>query len=165
MSIPLRHGDPANIVAPQRTFFVTSSVAAKRNLLQSDRSGRLFIDVLHHYRNQRKYFLHAFVVMPDHFHILVSLDSGMSIERAMQFVKGGFAFRAGKEFAFKAPIWQRGFSEVRIYDLQHFSRVLQYIINNPTRRRMVESPSDFPYSSACVQSGLDKAPQGLKPAA
>jgi putative transposase len=104
MSIPIRHADPTNIVAHERAFFVTSSIAGKRNLLQSDRSARLFIDVLYHYRAQRKYLLHAFVVMPDHFHILISVDSALSIERAVQFVKGGFAFRASKEFGFRAPV-------------------------------------------------------------
>jgi len=38
MAIPLRRADPANITAGLRTFFVTSSIAGKRNLLQSHRS-------------------------------------------------------------------------------------------------------------------------------
>jgi hypothetical protein len=43
--------------------------------------------------------------------------------------------------------------------------VLQYIINNPARRGMVENGSLHPYCSAFSQFELDKAPQGLKPAA
>jgi len=61
MAIPLRRSDPANIVAGCRTFFVTSSIAEKRNLLQSHRSAELFIDVLYQYRSQHKYLLHDFV--------------------------------------------------------------------------------------------------------
>ena len=164
MSIPLRHADPANITAAERTFFVTSSIAAQRNLLQSERSARLFIDVLYHYRAQQKYMLHAFVAMPDHFHVLITVKS-ISIERAVQFIKGGFAFRAGKELGFRAPVWERGFSEVRIYDAEHFARVRQYIVNNPMRRNMVKKPPDYLFSSACAQFVLNDIPQGLKPAA
>jgi len=164
MSIPIRNANPANIVAAERTFFVTSSVAGKRNLLQSDRSARLFIDVLYHYRSERKYLLHAFVVMPDHFHVLVTVRS-LSIERAVQLIKGGFAFRAGKELGFHSPVWERGFSEARIYDAEHFANVERYIVNNPVRRGMVENACAYPYSSACSQFLLDGAPQGLKPAA
>jgi hypothetical protein len=40
----------------------------------------------------------------------------MTIEKAMQLIKGGFAFRAGKELGFRAPVWQKGFSEIRITD-------------------------------------------------
>ena len=137
----------------------------KRNLLQSERSARLFIEVLYYYRAQRKYLLHAFVVMPDHFHSLVTVDSGMSIERTVQFVKGGFAFRAGKELGFSAPVWERGFSEARVYDLDHFMGVRQYIVNNPVRRRLVDNPSDYPFSSARSQFAVDETPRGLKPAA
>jgi hypothetical protein len=63
MAIPIRRADAANITAGIRTFFVTSSIAGKRNLLQSDRSARLLIDVLYQYRVQGKYRLHDFVVI------------------------------------------------------------------------------------------------------
>ena len=75
MAIPLRRSDPANISAGVRTFFVTSSIAGKQRLLQSDRSARLFIDVLYHYQAQGRYRLHEFVVMPDHFHVLITIGS------------------------------------------------------------------------------------------
>jgi putative transposase len=137
----------------------------KRNLLQSHRSAGLFVAVLYHYRSQNKYLLHDFVVMPDHFHLLITIGADISIERAVQFVKGGFAFRAGKELQFKAPVWERGFSEVRIHDAQHFSRVSRYIVDNSVRRRLVENASDYPYSSAHAGFEMDAKPQGLKPAA
>jgi len=72
MAIPIRHASAENIVAGARTFFVTSSTVDKRNLLQSDRSAQLFIRVLYEYRAQGKFQLHEFVVMPDHFHILLN---------------------------------------------------------------------------------------------
>jgi putative transposase len=163
MSIPIRRSDPANISSIPRTFFVTSSISGKRNLLQSDHSARLFIDVLYHYHSQRKYLLHAFVVVPDHFHALITLGSDISIERGAQFIKGGFAFRAGREFGFRAPVWQRGFSEVRIYDSEHFMRVMDYIAQNPVRRRLAQSADAYPYSSFHPGFELDEVPQGLKP--
>jgi putative transposase len=116
MAIPLRHADPVRATAGARTFFVTSSISDKRNLLQSERSAGLFVRVLYDYRAQRKFRLHEFVVMPDHFHTLLTVECEMTIERAVQFIKGGFAFRAGRELGFRAPIWQKGFSEVRILD-------------------------------------------------
>lgn len=111
MAIPLRHGNPDNIVAGSRAFFVTSSLAGKRPLLQSHRSARLFIDVVYHYRSQHKYLLHAFVVMPDHFHVLITVGSEISIERAVQSIKGGFAFRAGKELGFRLQSGSAGFQK------------------------------------------------------
>ena len=164
MAIPVRHSDPAHVAAGGRTFFVTSSISGKRNLLQSDRSAQLFVRVLHEYRGQGKFRLHEFVVMPDHFHLLLTVECESTIERAVQFVKGGFAFRAGRELGFRAPVWQKGFSEVRIYDTNTFARVAEYIRNNPVIRHLVHEASEFHYSSAHPGFQLDPAPQGLKPA-
>jgi len=160
MAIPLRHSDPANIASGARTFFVTSSIAGKRNLLQSDRSAGLFVEVLYHYRSQRKYLLHGFVVMPDHFHVLITVGREISIERAVQFIKGGFAFRAGKELGFMAPVWERGFSEVRVCEPAALARLCEYIANNPVKRGLAKAPAEYAYSSSREGFELDEAPQG-----
>ena len=132
-------------------------------MLQSDRSAGLFVKVIYEYREQGKFRLHEFVVMPDHFHLLLTVDWNLTIERAVQFVKGGFAFRAGRELGFTAPVWQKGFSEVRILDVPAFERVRKYIRNNPVARHLANTASEFPYSSAHPGYELDPAPQGLKP--
>jgi hypothetical protein len=52
--------------------------------------------------------------MPDHFHMLITVGAEMTVEKAVQLIKGGFAFRAGRELGFRAPVWQKGFSEIRV---------------------------------------------------
>ncbi len=94
MTIPYR-GTTGN-----GTYFITASNFEKHSLLQSDRMAALFIEVLFHYHKQSKYHLHEFVVMPNHFHLLISPISPVTIEKAMQFIKGGFSYRAKKELAF-----------------------------------------------------------------
>jgi putative transposase len=163
MAIPIRHCDPARVTAGARTFFVTSSVSEKRNLLQSHRSAGLFVCVLYEYRAQERFRLHEFVVMPDHFHALLTVECDISIERAVQFIKGGFAFRAGRELGFSAPVWQRGFSEVRVVDADLFRQTSEYIRNNPVARHHAAAAEQYPYSSAYPGFQLDPAPQGLKP--
>jgi|ERR1035438_1476748 putative transposase len=162
MSIPVRNADPAHVIAGERTFFVTSSTSGKRALLQSARAATLLIDVLYHYRQERKYLLHEFVIMPDHFHLLITIGTEMSIERAIQFIKGGFAFRAGRELDFRAPVWQKGFSEVRALDREAFLRMREYIHANPVKRFLSEASADYSYSSAHPKFELDPPPPHLK---
>jgi putative transposase len=45
------------------------------------------------YHSQGKFLLHAFVIMPDHFHALITPAENVSLEKAMQYIKGGFSFR------------------------------------------------------------------------
>jgi len=61
-------------------YFITASAFQKQKLLQSDRMARLFLEVLRHYRLQKKYLPHEFVVMPDHFHLLITPTE--TLERA-----------------------------------------------------------------------------------
>ena len=120
MSYPQRHSSPTQIVAGERTFFITSCIWGRRGLLQSDRAASLFVQTIRDYQTARRFRLHAFVVMPDNFHLLITVSIGMTVERAVQFVKGGFAYRAGKDLGFTAPVWQKGFSEVRVLDAEAF---------------------------------------------
>jgi putative transposase len=122
----------------------------------------LFLRLLYDYRAQGKFRLHDFVVMPDHFHLLLTVGSEMTIERAVQFIKGGFSFRAGKELGMTSPVWQKGFSEVRITHPEGFLQVRTYIRNNPAMRHLVVEPRDYPYSSAHPGFELDPVPQGLE---
>ena len=116
-----------------------------RALLQSERNATLLIDVLRSYVVGRKFQLHDFVVMPDHVHLLITVGGDMTIERAMQFVKGGFSFRLRKESGYLGEVWQRGFSEVRVDDRESFLRYRDYIAENPVKAGLVDSPEEFPY--------------------
>jgi putative transposase len=145
------------------TYFITASAFEKQNLLQSDRMAGLFIKVLFHYHKQSKYHLHEFVVMPDHFHLLITPIPPVTIEKAAQFIKGGFSYRAKKELGFNGEIWQTSFYDRRVRDANEYIRFRHYIHMNPVRRGLATGPEEFPHSSA--RSKLDEVPQWLKPAA
>ena len=162
MSIPIRNSDPSHLMASERTFFVTSSTWGKRGLLQSARAATLLIDVLYHYRQQRKYLLHEFVIMPDHFHCLITVGPEMTVEKAVQLIKGGFAFRAGRELGFRTPVWQKGFSEIRVHEREAFLGICEYIRANPVKRFLAKTGEDYPYSSGYPKFELDPPPQCLK---
>ena len=163
MAIPSRHARPEHIRVGARTFFVTSSTWGKRRLLQSERAARFFICVLYDYREQGKFHLHEFVVMPHHFQVLITVDTGMTIECAVQFIKGGFSYRATRELGSKGALWQRGFSEVRVLDNASYLGHRKYIWENPVQAGLAEKPEDYPFSSAHAGYELDPIPQRLKP--
>ena len=148
MAKPLRHAAPSRILSSSRTFFVTTKTSRGQALLQSDRNANLLIDVLRSYVKARKFELRDFVVMPDHLHLLITIDGDMTIEKALQYIKGGFSFRLKKEFGYQGEVWQRGFSEVRVNDGESLAQHRQYIAQNPVRAGLVDSPREFPYCFA-----------------
>lgn len=158
MSIPSRNADVNQRKQDKRTFFVTTSASGHRCLLQSHRMARLLVDVLYNYRSESKYKLHEFVVMPDHLHALITIGAELAIERAVQLIKGGFSYRASHELQFRGEVWQRGFSEVRIFTPETFLARRKYIHENPVRAGLVNSPEQWQYSSAYPGYELDANP-------
>jgi REP-associated tyrosine transposase len=84
---------------------VTTSTWGRRALFHAEPWSRLIIDTLYHYRGSA-YLLHEFVIMPDHIHVL--LTPLTSLEKAVQFIKGGFSYRAKKELGSNLEVWQKG---------------------------------------------------------
>jgi putative transposase len=157
MAIPKRH---ANIPG---TYFVTSRTWESRAIFNVPPPCEIFIDRLLHYRDQGAYRLHEFVLMPDHFHALVTPCETTSLERAIQFIKGGSAKVIRDKLLFKFPVWQRGFSDHRIRDAADYSIHAKYIAHNPVKKRLSETPAEFPWSSSAPSFRCDEIPQGLKP--
>jgi putative transposase len=99
--------------------------------------------------------------MPEHFHILIT--PSVPLEKAVQFIKGGFSFRAKRELGSSMEIWQRGFSDHRIRDAEDYAQHVEYIFRNPVRRKLAESGEHYPYCSRFPGSEKDEVPQWLKP--
>jgi putative transposase len=160
MAHPARNACPKEVLSSSRVFFVTTKTSMARRLLQSERNAMLLIDVLRSNVTTGKFQLHDFVIMPDHLHLLMTLPGDVTIEKAMQLIKGRFSYRLKREFGYRGEVWQRGFSEVRIRDRQSFSQHREYIVQNPVKAGLVDSAEDWPY---CYSYLAKKKAQGLKP--
>ena len=143
-----------------QSYFVTSLTWERRPLFRHQRWAELFIQSLYHYR-ETPYCLHEFVLMPDHFHLLITPKT--SLERAVQLLKGGFSHRAKTELHSNMEVWQRGFADHRIRDVADYTNHVEYIHSNPVRKHLCAAPQEYSYSSANNKFLLDAAPQGLKP--
>jgi putative transposase len=122
MAHPARNAGPENVLSSARVFFVTTNTSMGRRLLQSERNAVLLIEVLRSNVAGGKFQLHDFVIMPDHLHLLMTLPSDVTLEKAMQLIKGGFSYRLKRDLGYQGEVWQRGFSDVRIRNGQSFSQ-------------------------------------------
>lgn len=68
---------------------------------------RLAVDVIRDNRSKQRLQVHEFVFMREHIHMILTPAPQVSLEKAMQFVKGGFSYRLKKEMGFKGEVWQK----------------------------------------------------------
>jgi putative transposase len=142
----------------KRTFFVTSVTIDRKLLFQSQRFCNLLLDVFGVDREKSRYLLHEFVIMRNHFHVILTPAPEISVEKAMQFIKGGFSYRAKKELRFNWEIWEKGSKEHRIKDSEDYQNHVDYIWQNPVRAKYVTAPEDFPFPSARLTEAVDPPP-------
>jgi putative transposase len=91
MAKPTRNSSASDVIAGARAFFVTSKTCGA-GLLQSERMAALLIDVLRSYSAAGKFKVHDFVVMPDHLHVLLTVDESIRMERRCNSSKVDFRF-------------------------------------------------------------------------
>ena len=142
---------------------MTSVADGRRALLQSERMATLLIDVMRENRKKGHFQIHEFVVMPNHLHLLITPAHKVSLEKAIQFIKGGFSYRVKKELDLNFEVWEKGFTNHRVDDSADYNKHRDYIHQNPVKAKLVERAELFPYSSAYPGMDVDAAPPWLKP--
>ncbi|OFV91998.1 MAG: hypothetical protein A3H28_16900 [Acidobacteria bacterium RIFCSPLOWO2_02_FULL_61_28] len=145
------------------TYFVTSRTWESRKLFIKPPVCEIVIETLFHYRDKQSYLLHSFVLMPDHIHLILTPGPNISLERAVQFVKGGSARRISQALNYRLPVWQRGYTDHHIRDAQDYQNHVRYIEANPVKAGLALSAKEYPWCSACGRFPTNDFPQGLKP--
>ncbi len=141
-------------------FFVTTGTHMGRRLLQSERNAELLIDVLRSLVAEGRFKVRDFVIMPDHLHLLLTVFDGMTIEKAMQLIKGRFSHRLSHELGYKGEVWQRGFTEMQVMNRESLEKHREYIAQNPVRAGIVESADEFPFCYRSLAKRKAKAKVG-----
>jgi len=144
-------------------YFVTAGTFARRPLFQTDRVARLFFETIFHHRSAGNYRLHEFVVMPDHFHLLLTPARDVGLERAVQLVQGRFAYRLRKELQLNLQVWEREYEARCIRDAEDYERCAAHIRESPVRAQLSPAAEYYAYGSACRDFELDVCPLEAKP--
>lgn len=155
---------PGRLISPPGTYFVNFSTWQRRRLFVVENYARILLTTLFRYRREGRFRLHAFVVMPEHVHLLFTPAQEVTLEHAVQLIKGGLSHALGEILGRKREIWQRGFTDHRIRDEWDYAHHQDYIHQNPVVRKIVAKASDYKYSSAFPGYKLDPWPPAAKAA-
>ena len=133
------------------TYALTAVAHQRRRLFQVTANADLLIATLFRYRDQNRFLLHGFAIMPEHVHVLLTPTE--TIERATQLIKGGYSF--AKRKLGPGEIWQPGFHAHRITSAEDYRNQLAYIAENPRQRGL----TDYPHVHTRYADRLDPPPE------
>ena len=93
--------------------------------------------------NEKFYTLISAIVMPDHIHMLLTPMGGYSLSRIMKGIKGVSARRLNLKRGTSGSIWQEESFDRIIRNQNELDEKLSYMLNNPAKRGLTESPWDY----------------------
>jgi REP-associated tyrosine transposase len=146
--------------------FITASCYHRQPILATPQSRDLLLNVLELMRRRYRFVVVGYVVMPEHFHLLVSEPRRDTVSTVIQAVKLGFVRRLlTPERAVMQPtqshvsqkrrdvghppqrIWQARFYDFNVWTEAKRIEKLRYMHRNPVKRGLVSSPEQWPWSS------------------
>jgi len=140
------------IIRPGMSF-VTTATRDRRPIFEISRVAELFVDTLLHYRTLGHYKLHAYVVMPDHVHLILTPQS-ITLEQAVALIKSGFVYRLDTRLA----VWEDGFTGYSVANMRDLEVVRSYLHQLPVRAGIAAAGHLYPHSSAYRQTPMADVP-------
>lgn len=159
------------IYTPGQMQFITASTYRRTPLFLSGRFCRCFVQRLEEVRREEHFRLAGWVLMPDHFHLLIRPEPAQAVPLIMKALKEETARRILKILRqnlhhpwccktltrLQLPssvhdqsnfrLWQRRFYPFNIFTEKKFQEKLDYMHVNPVKAGLVSSPGEWPWSS------------------
>jgi putative transposase len=167
---------------PDHAHELTFSCFHGLKLLDRDQTRRWFVDALESTRTKHGLHLWAYVIMPEHVHVLFWPTGKYEIRAIRSSLKLPVAQRAIRFLKSSAPnflerlkdeqpngmisyrFWQRGGGYDRnVIEPGNVEKMVDYIHNNPVRRGLVADPCDWIWSSARFYQGWQNVPIRMDP--
>ncbi len=130
---------------------MTTNTWERRELFRQPKTAEALERKILEYRDRGFYRLHSYVVMPNHLHVILTPRKTTTLEKAVQLIKGGCSHEIHARF----PVWQSGFAEHQVRDLDDYSGHVQYIQLNPVKAGLVQRPEEYPFCSAGGRQRMD----------
>jgi REP element-mobilizing transposase RayT len=145
-------------------WHVTSRGNAKEKVFEDDEDREAFLEVLSRVVTMFRWKLHAYVLMGNHYHLLVETPEP-NLSRGMRQLNGIYTQRFNRRHERVGHLFQGRFKGILVEKDRHLLELARYVVLNPVRAGIARAPRDWPWSSYRVTAGLAEVPDWLETAA
>lgn len=140
---------------PSQPYFVTAATVNRQPMFRNRQAAELMLAELGRLRHELDFALLAFVVMPDHVHLLLVPSAKADLSRIMQSVKGRFARLWNQRCRRTGSLWQSRYYESAVRTEAQLTRWIEYIHRNPVQAGLASIPEEYPYCSSAGRLETD----------
>lgn len=151
-------GYPQRISVEGFTYHITVRGNGRSNIFLENRDFLRILKRLKEYKEKLNFSLYTYVLMPNHFHLLLEPTDKGTITKIMQTVNTAYTMYFNKKFGHVGHVFQGRFHSFIVEKESYLLEVSRYIHLNPVRAGLVKSPEDYLWSSYRTYIGMEKNP-------
>jgi REP element-mobilizing transposase RayT len=151
---------PLRIEFPGALYHITTRGNARRAIFKSDSDRWRFLETLDDTVERHHWFVHAYCLMPNHYHLLVETPEG-NLSTGMRRLNGVYTQKFNHRNKQVGHLFQGRFKAILVDRETYFLELCRYIVLNPVRAGLVDVPEDFAWSSYRAVLGLAPSPDCL----
>jgi REP element-mobilizing transposase RayT/DNA-binding CsgD family transcriptional regulator len=146
---------PLRIEYPGAVYHITSRGNEKKAVFKDDQDRENFLNTLQHVNKRYNWLCHAYCLMTNHYHLLIETPDG-NLSLGMRQLNGVYTQLFNKRHKRNGHLFQGRFKGILIQKDSHLLEVCRYVVLNPLRAGMVESPEQWKWSSYRATAGREK---------
>ena len=144
---------PLRLEFPGAIWHVTSRGNERRDIYRDDRDRRSFLALLAAVVAQRRWILHAYVLMRNHYHLLVETPE-TNLSRGVRTLSGDYAQSFNRRYRRAGHLFQGRFKGILVERESHLLELVRYVVLNPVRCHAVLTAGEYEWSSYRATAGL-----------
>lgn len=126
----------------------------RRFIFERNEAKEYFLTIVARYQRRMKFRIYAFVIMGNHFHLLLEVDELFGISKVMQGILLSFSIWYRRREKYVGHVWQGRFKSRLVDNEIQLAENIRYIHANPVRANMVKTETEYVWSSARHMAGL-----------
>ena len=129
------------------TLHVVQRARERRACFSCAADRRAYLRALREYAENEQCAVHAYALMGNHVHLLVTFERAAGPARLMPAIAAGYAHYLATAYGHEDRVWEEGYDASPVHARAHLLACMRYIEENPVRAGLVAHPGGYPWSS------------------
>ncbi len=154
-------GRPLRIEFPGALYHITSRGNERKNIFHDDSDRLRFFEFLKDYHDRYGILLHSFVLMDNHYHLILETPKG-NLLKVMHGINAGYTGYFNRKYERSGHLFQGRYKGILVEKSAYLLQLSRYLHMNPVRARIVKKPEQYRWSSYPSYIGKEKEHKWVK---
>jgi len=139
-------GRPLRIEFENAVYHITSRGNERKKIYRDDGDKKRFLGLLEDYKNRYNFLIHCFVLMDNHYHLVIE-TLRPNLIKIMHGLNSGYTGYFNKKYKRSGHLFQGRYKAIIVDKENYLLELSRYVHLNPLRAKIINKPQDYKWSS------------------